>query len=252
MIRKCTKEDYQILNEYLYKRKELNLFVIGDIQNFGFEDKNLEIFIDFDLEIKTVYLRFFNNLCIVSYGMIIDMSFIKELVATHSIVNINGEKDLISLISIDEFKQKDCFFASLNELSIEVDTQGVCEVGLDRVPELLKKTNKIFNAKSSIELTTKELKNKSKHIYTYLIEDEIISGASSSAECTDLAMIIGVFTLDAYRRHGYALKCVYALCEKLLNEGKTVCLFYDNPNAAKMYEKIGFEFKGYFSMLKKD
>lgn len=252
MIRRCTKDDYQILNEYLYKRKELNLFVIGDIQNFGFEDQNLEIFIDYDLEIKTVYLRFFNNLCIVSYKMIVDLTFINELISTYSIVNINGEKDLISLININEFKQKNCLFASLNELSISVDTNGVSEVGLDRVPELLKKSNEIFNTESNIEATIKELKNNSKHIYTYLLDDEIISGASSSAESEDLAMIIGVFTLEDYRRQGYALKCVYSLCEKLLNEGKTVCLFYDNPNAAKMYEKIGFKFKGYFSMLKKD
>ena len=79
-----------------------------------------------------------------------------------------------------------------------------------------------------------------------------LSGASSSAESKELAMIVGVFTEENQRRKGLAKKCVFALSQKLLSEGKTVCLFYDNPNAAKMYEKIGFKHTGGFlSMLKK-
>lgn len=252
MIRKCNEKDVELLNNYLYKRKELNLFIIGDIENYGFNNPNLEIFLDYDNRIRTIYLRFFNNLCLVSYELFFDLSFIEDLINKHSITNINGEKDLIDLISINGFILKECFFSSLDKLNLEVDISNVIELKKEYVPQLIEKTNKIFNMTvTNIDSIIMELENNSKHIYAILKNDEIISSASSSAESKELAMIVGVFTLEDYRQKGYAIKCVYALCKRLIDEGKTVCLFYDNPNAAKMYDKIGFKFKGYFSMLKK-
>jgi predicted GNAT family acetyltransferase len=251
MIRKCTINDLVILNNYLYQRKELNLFVISDIEIFGFEDPNLEIFMDYDREIKTVYLRFFNNLCMVSYDNIFDLSFIQNIVVEHSILNISGEKDFISLIKLDDFVIKDCYFSALNKLEVNVDTTGVSELSIDNLEEYLDKTNEVFNTTTSYEATKAELEKKSKHIFVYKKNGKVVSGVSSSAESKELAMLIGVFTVEEYRRQGLALKCVYKMCEKLLCEGKTVCLFYDNPNAAKMYEKIGFKFIGDFSILKR-
>lgn len=252
MIRKCNENDIELLNNYLYKRKELNLFVIGDIDNYGFDNPNLEIFIDYENRIRTIYLRFFNNLCLVSYELFFDLFFIEELVNKYSIRNINGEKDLIDLISLNGFILKECFFASLDKLELEVDTSNVIELKKEYLPQLIEKTNKIFNMNvTNTDSIIMELENNSKHIYAILKDEEIISSASSSAESKELAMIVGVFTLEGYRQQGYAIKCVYALCKRLIEEGKTVCLFYDNPNAAKMYEKIGFKFSGYFSMLRK-
>ncbi|NCD05217.1 MAG: GNAT family N-acetyltransferase [Spirochaetia bacterium] len=252
MIRKCNEADIEILNNYLYKRKELNLFVIGDIENYGFNNTNLEIFIDYDNRVRTIYLRFFNNLCVVSYELFFDLSFIKELINKYSIRNISGEKDLLDLISLDDFALKPYFFASIDKLDLELDTSNVIELNKTHVPQLLEKTNKIFDMDvTAPESLILELENKSKHIYAILEGDEIISSASSSAESKELAMVVAVFTLEGYRQQGYALKCVYALCNRLIKEGKTVCLFYDNPHAAKLYEKIGFKFKGYFSSLRK-
>jgi len=127
MIRKCTEADLDILNEYLYREKELNLFVISDIEVFGFEDSNIEVFIDYDNTIRTVYLRFFNNMCLVSYDNIIDFEFLKSIIDEHSIANINGERDLINQIKMDNFRVEDYYFSSLTELEVEVDDSGVRE-----------------------------------------------------------------------------------------------------------------------------
>ncbi|MDC7236625.1 MAG: GNAT family N-acetyltransferase [Sphaerochaetaceae bacterium] len=251
MIRKCSINDLDILNKYLYQRKELNLFVISDIEIFGFENPDLEIFMDFDREIKTVYLRFFDNLCIVSYDKIFDLSFIQNIVDEHLILNISGEKDLISLIKLDNFDIKNCYFSALDQLQVKVDTLGVEALSIDKLQEYLDKSNEVFNISTNYEATKAEMEKGSKHIFVYKDNGNVVSGVSSSAESKELAMLIGVFTVEEYRRQGLALKCVYAICEKLLNEGKTVCLFYDNPNAAKMYEKIGVKFVGDFSILKR-
>lgn len=53
----------------------------------------------------------------------------------------------------------------------------------------------------------------------------------------------GVITLKKHRGNGYAKRCVYALCEKLLKQGyKFVVLHVDSKNeiAISVYNKIGF------------
>ncbi|MGD1816649.1 MAG: GNAT family N-acetyltransferase [Pleomorphochaeta sp.] len=251
MIRKCTEKDRTLLNDYLYQRKELNVFLISDIQNFGFNDINLEIFIDYDEKINTIYLKFFKNLCVVSYANIINLEFIKQMVEKYSIVGISGEKSLINLIELENFKVSNFYFAALDKLNIEVDSSGVSEINIDELKEYLEITNKVFNSQSSFESAKAELEKKSKHIFVYKENGKIISGVSSSAESKELAILMGVFTIEGYRRKGLAQKCVSSICDKLIREGKTVCLFYDNPNAAKLYEKLGFKFKEYYSSLKK-
>ncbi|MGD1822486.1 MAG: GNAT family N-acetyltransferase [Pleomorphochaeta sp.] len=252
MIRKCEDSDLNKLIAYLYESKEMNLFLIGDIEVFGLDNENINIYIDIDLEIKAVYLRFFTSLSIVSYGKVIDQDFMNQLIDKFSIDNINGEKSVIDKIEVNSFKQRDYYFATLNKLNIEIEVDEVILLDKTKLKDYLSLIDSIFNNKSNYDSTKAELDNGSKHIFTIIKNDEIVSGASSSAESSELAMIIGVATREKYRRKGYALKCVYALCNKLINQGKTVCLFYDNPNAAKMYKKIGFKDIGYYSMLKKN
>jgi predicted GNAT family acetyltransferase len=39
-----------------------------------------------------------------------------------------------------------------------------------------------------------------------------------------------------------------ALCLDVLAEGKTLCLFYDNPKAGSIYKRLGFKDIGFWSM----
>jgi len=69
---------------------------------------------------------------------------------------------------------------------------------------------------------------------------QVVSSASSAAENSRSAMIIGVCTAKEYRDQGFATKCMVHLCRRLLEEGKVVCLFYDNPAAGRIYKRFGF------------
>ena len=62
------------------------------------------------------------------------------------------------------------------------------------------------------------------------------------------AMIVGVATDKDYRNQGLASAVMSKLCEEVLNEGKELCLFYDNPSAGKIYKRIGFTDIGIWSM----
>lgn len=247
MIRKCTADDLDILNEYLYRNKELNLFLISDIEVFGLQNDNVEVFIDITSNIQGVYLRFFNNMCLASYNNTIDIEFVKSIVEKHKIENINGATDLINSLNLDGFCVKDFNLATLNKLDVEIESDGVSELNIDNFQESLEKSNKVFNNTSDEKSAKAEFETNSRHMVVYKVDGEIVSGASSCAESKELAMLVTVFTDENHRRKGLAIKCVANICKKLIAEGKTVCLFYDNPNAAKMYKRLGFKDIGYLS-----
>lgn len=64
-------------------------------------------------------------------------------------------------------------------------------------------------------------------------------------------MITGVATLKEYRGKGLATETVTALCREAFGEGKKfLCLFYDNPAAGRIYNRIGFRETGQYAMLR--
>jgi predicted GNAT family acetyltransferase len=86
---------------------------------------------------------------------------------------------------------------------------------------------------------------------SYLIraEGKVVSIASTTAENSRSAMVVGVCTHPDYRRLGLATACIQALCQELLHEGKSLCLFYDNPQAGSIYRRLGFRELGMWGML---
>jgi hypothetical protein len=87
--------------------------------------------------------------------------------------------------------------------------------------------------------------------YVAEIKGRLVAGASTSAESYNAAMIGGVWTLPAERDHGYSTAVVAALCAELLAEGRCPYLFYleHNAPAARVYQKLGFENIGHWTVL---
>ncbi|MNB76202.1 Acetyltransferase (GNAT) family protein [compost metagenome] len=79
-------------------------------------------------------------------------------------------------------------------------------------------------------------------------EGRVIATASTTAENSVSAMVISVATHPDYRGQGLASGVVSALCSELNTEGKSLCLFYDNPKAASIYKRIGFHDVGDWTM----
>lgn len=77
----------------------------------------------------------------------------------------------------------------------------------------------------------------------------IVSCALLNVEGHDAGLIGGVYTLPAARGRGYASACVAALSLDLQREGKLPCLFYENPVAGRIYEHLGFEEIGQWTVL---
>ncbi len=109
---------------------------------------------------------------------------------------------------------------------------------LDKIVELYKEAFQSFSSKAVMEL-----KLNTKRGRGVCIEEngEIISVSQTDFETNDSAVIVGVATKKNYRCKGLATECLQMLLKNLLEEGKDLYLQYDNLDAGKIYEKLGFE-----------
>lgn len=68
----------------------------------------------------------------------------------------------------------------------------------------------------------------------------LVSAAYVIVQSDRAGMVGGVFTPAAYRQRGYASTLVHALSRHLIAAGKTPCLFYHNPDAGRIYVRLGY------------
>lgn len=78
---------------------------------------------------------------------------------------------------------------------------------------------------------------------TYYIEKDgaIIASASTSAENSLSTMVVGVCTHPNYRGNGYASFILQKMIQDFTKEGRTLCLFYNNPAAGRIYKRLGLK-----------
>ncbi|MHA1819602.1 MAG: GNAT family N-acetyltransferase [Promethearchaeota archaeon] len=104
-----------------------------------------------------------------------------------------------------------------------------------------------FN-KVSFESLKRKLINGGKRVYILLLDGRIVSSAATAIESTKSAMIGGVFSMKGQRHKGFAMKIIMELCQDLINEEIIPCLFYENPEAGRIYLKMGFEVLGKYCL----
>ena len=68
-----------------------------------------------------------------------------------------------------------------------------------------------------------------------------VSTAATVADTTKSAMVVAVATDSKARKKGYASKVMVSLMDEYINKrNKSLCLFFDNPKAGKIYHRLGF------------
>lgn len=114
----------------------------------------------------------------------------------------------------------------------------VQELKIENIEEYKNAINSIKEFKNQSVEYYKDSFYRSKMVVIF-DNDKIVAGATISALSDTNGVIIGVFTVEGYRRLGYAKKCVETLLAKYLNN-RTICIFFNNKNAKDLYLKIGF------------
>lgn len=255
-MKKLSYDESKKLLPFLSREKEFNLFIIGDIENTDPKADYMEIFIDGELEQpKGVLMRYYRFFVVYSPDDMDYQSAARIIKDFGQAMVLSGKTDCIDKIAPylkDMTKEEDkMHFAVLKEPNLNYCNLPVRRASIEDSRQLLD----LLNSIEEFHVTDEESFNESLKKGTtrrYVIEKDgkIVSTAASTAETSDLAMIIGVATLKEYRNQGFASCVVSKLCSDLLSEGKTPCLFYDNPKAGKIYQRLGFREIGTWNMLR--
>lgn len=238
----------ELLNTIINSASE-NCFLYGDIENFSLEADFMDVWrIKNSENITTSILLRYYKFYVVYSNTTDDYKKISVIINNDKeCLGISGlEKTVEGLSSLIKFtKIKNMHLAELNR-------KTYIETASSTTPKKADKEDieGLFLFQSSIEefsLTEasresfgQEVINGSGRIYFIEYENTIISTAALTAENSLNGMIIGVATDMKHRRKGLAKACVNTLCREMVAENKSVLLFYDNPNAGRLYKELGF------------
>ncbi len=264
-MRKLTEHDRKQVMDYILKEPEFNLFFIGDIENFGFENKDVELFAsDSDTGYDYLLLRYLDNFLLYSDHTNYNVREAAEFIAEANPKCINGKSDIVEKLLPflpDRYGER-AFLSRLNEvksLPVMPDGAEVRRLTPDNASDIVALYLQIEEFR---DLYSEDIEKGVKGIrinlenggrsYGVFQNGTLISIASTAAENSVSAMVVGVATLPPERKKGLAGSLVAKLCEDFLNENKQfLCLFYDNPEAGSIYRKIGFTELGSYIMLKR-
>lgn len=265
-MRILQEEDKEALLCYVAKEPEMNLFFIGDIENFGIESETVHVYLHeergrWDFVILQYY-RYF-----LLYSQYDDYN------AAEAIAFLRGqEPDCISGKTVLLERIAPAF----GQWAIQSTYMSRCdcvEAGWERPKELAIRRLEKADAAEAIKLLSdieefqktykkQELTEHIRHMESEMeqggkaavggfLDGRMVCTASTSAENSQSAMVVGVATVRAFRGRGYASAVVEALCRDCFERGKQyLCLFYDNPAAGKIYNRIGFRELGQYGMLR--
>jgi len=261
MIRKLNENDRKKVLEYLYKEASYNIFIIGDIEAFGFDTEFQTIYGEFDdAENYKSVLLFYNEHSIYYSDQNYFNSEYTKVFDNHKYNYVSGKEELMKLVKpfmTDEFVFRPMYFCQATEITKDVEiTENIKHV------ETIEDITKLYHLLASIEefgIQHKSLEDfidstrKGLEMGTklYIEEDgKMVSTVATTADTTVNAMVVGVATDINYRKKGYASELMISLMKEYIEEKKKdLCLFYDNPKAGKIYKRLGFKDIGKWVMM---
>lgn len=250
MMYKANSKDQSRVLDLLKDDPSRSLFITGDILQNGMECDFQEVWLDEDdLGVHVIYLRYRTNLIIYVVDEVIDHQACVNLIQDPRIHMVSGTLQHFNFIPL-ELREKleihPMYFCECKTLkpgnypairAKQEDVQGIC-VGLADITEF----NRLeaLPLEERIQHMTKEFENNMKVAFILKEDGKVVAHAASSAQSNVGLMVVAVFTLEAYRHRGYARQVVGALTHWSLDQGLIPCLFYDNPQAGKLYHDLGY------------
>ncbi|MFC0297186.1 GNAT family N-acetyltransferase [Geobacillus jurassicus] len=260
MIRRLTAEDHQQVFSFLRQDPSFNLFIIGDIESFGYDADFQDVWGQFDDagSLKAVLLRYYDSF--IPYAPDdFDADGVARLIretARSSSIQLSGKAEIAKQFEgrLPLGRKRTLYFcecqtdeyARQENGSFAVKQAGLADV--DRILDLRRRIPEFETRPSSRDMLVKGMETNSARTYYIEQDGRMVATASTSAENSLSAMIVGVCTDQEHRGKGYASAIVAKLVCDLLAEGKMPCLFYDNPDAGRIYRRLGFRDIGLWAM----
>ncbi|MBZ9622541.1 GNAT family N-acetyltransferase [Clostridium sp. FP2] len=213
--------------------------------------------LNFGGELESVLVRYFNAFMVYSKGDY-DLQGYVELINNKDFSMLVEKTEVIlkfegTSLQLDQPEQH--HFAVLNDINSDFVIEETLEVKIATLDDIakivrLKNTIKEFSNgnKKFKEILINNIKSGTTHVYFIECDGKIVSYAQTSAENSISAMVLSVMTDRDYRGKGFASACIKMLCDDMIAQGKTLCLFYRNPKAGAIYRRLGFKDIGFWSM----
>lgn len=260
MIRKLQETDRQQTMQFVSQKPAENVFIIGDIEGYGFHSTIQTLWGDFNDQgdLRAVLLKYDENFIIYA-PQDLDAKGLANIVNTDkSFSYLSGIEEmvnkLIPYITAQPKKPRVLYYAKCETAEfLPTIPKGIAiEKGraedAEAIIEQMKAIPEFAECNYNVEHKQVSLEKGLARAYFIKEQGTIISSASSTAENSQSAMIVGVGTLPQHQKKGLASYCMSKLCRDLLAENKMLCLFYDNPSAGAIYKRIGFIDIGKWSM----
>lgn len=265
-MRILQEEDREEILRYVKKEPEMNLFLIGDLENFGVENETVNFYLHEERDRwDFLILRFHQFFILYSqyedYNAEEAIAFLREQTPDC----ISGKTVLLERIApaFPQWTLESTYMSRCNEAeSSQEQPENLVIRRLEKadVPDAIdllsnieefSKTYKKSEREEQIRRMEEEMAQGSKAAVGVFLNGRMISTASTSAENSESAMVVGVATAKGFRGKGYASAVVSALCKDCFARGKKyLCLFYSNPVAGRIYNRIGFQELGEYGMLR--
>jgi len=264
MIRKLTAQDNEKVMALITLRPSINLFIIGDIEMYGYDADFQELWGDFDNDhLRGILLRYYDYFIVYGLANYDAKGFVEIIETYEKRESISGEEEVLKLIQPllnDNYKKVVTYFtecraetlnlADNDELRFKVecakpeDAREIVEL-----TSAIEEFGDIKNIDEQTERMAKRIKDKAGRYYFIKEDGKMISAVATTAENSKSAMLVDVCTEAKYRKRGYATALMSKMLQDLFAEKESVCLFYSNPKAGNIYKRSGFVDIGMWTML---
>lgn len=259
MIRKLTKEDHEQVLTLLQEEAAINLFIIGDIEAFGYDTDFQELWGGFTENgaLQSVLLRFHDSF--IPYGKNdFSAADYTTILSPYRPLNISGKSDIVQQFEhIKELQlttKRTMYFCECKNDTLLPETATPATIKratIDDVESIMNLRNQVVEFSQSAQsekILRQSLETNTGRTYYMEENKEIIASASTSAENSLSAMVVGVCTHPNHRGKGYASQLLSKIIQDFTAEGRTLCLFYNNPAAGRIYKRLGFKDIGMWTM----
>ena len=263
-MRKLTEQDRSRVMEYVSHEPEYNLFILGDVENFGFDHPDLEVFAQEEgNRWRCLLLRYLDNYVLYSR----EGAFYREEVA--ALMNqapfnvLSGKSQVVDPMAsfFPRRAVRHTYLARLDRYPRWDEPLpphvSVSQLGPEHAPDIVhlylevEQFAPLYRGRE--EQAIREVRMNllgGGRTFGAFSGGRLAAVASTTSECTRGAMVGGVATAPEFRRQGLASALVSRLCTYCLSGGmEFLCLFYDNPAAGRIYRRLGFEEMGLYTML---
>ncbi|HDR7517900.1 GNAT family N-acetyltransferase [Bacillus mobilis] len=261
MMRKLTKKDNEQVFASLKEEAALNLFIIGDIEAFGYDTDFQELWGVFKENgtLQSILLRFHDSFIPYSKEEFIVTDY-EALLSAYKPLKLSGKSTIVerfeTVSSIQLGTKNEMYFCEClndNNLPITLVQEAIKLATLDDVERIMQLRSNIVEfptANESEKILRQTLETNTGRTYYIEKDGAIIASASTSAENSLSAMVVGVCTHPNYRGSGYASLILQKMIQDFAKEGRTLCLFYNNPAAGRIYKRLGFKDIGMWTMYR--